>query len=80
MGEIPEDVVEKARVALMAALTAARHKTADEAIGIIAQAILAERNRCAAVALSKKGRSGVDPEYDAACDDIEDDIMNGVAS
>lgn len=68
---------------LMAVAADVHDKTKDftrfAKIHHIAAAILAERKRCAAVALSKKGRSGVDPEYDAACDDIEDEIMNPVA-
>jgi hypothetical protein len=47
--EIPEEIVEAARVALMASISAARNKTAEEAVNIIAtalhEAVKAEREK-----------------------------------
>lgn len=48
---IPDAIMKTARDTLMAAITAARSKTADEAIELVAKAIhdavMAERERCA---------------------------------
>jgi capsular polysaccharide biosynthesis protein len=52
MGEIPDDIREAASMSLRLAITTARAKNADGAIDIIAKAILAERECCAAIANS----------------------------
>jgi hypothetical protein len=45
MDDVPEDIRDAAREALIAAITASRAKTADEGIAIIAAALLSERTR-----------------------------------
>lgn len=50
MTEIPAEVMEQARITLTTAISVARAKTADQAIEIVAQALLARDKRAAEIA------------------------------